>query len=81
MFNKKNNEFDPMIIFAKTSILDVWQSSEYASGLLKLFCHGSKRDKRQRWYIQNDCSIHYKLEFFPYSEVIHGSTTIKLTKS
>ena len=28
-----------MISFAKHSMLDVWQSSKYASGLLKLFCH------------------------------------------
>ena len=29
---------------------------------------------------QNDYSIHSKLRIFPYSEVIHGSTTFKLTK-
>ena len=34
------NSFQPLF-FAKHSILDVWQGSEYASGLLKLLCHGS----------------------------------------
>ena len=33
-----------MTIFAKLSILDLWQSSEYASGLLKLFCGGSIKE-------------------------------------
>ena len=28
-----------------------------------------------------DHSIHFKLRNFPYSEVIHASTTFKLTKS
>ena len=30
---------------------------------------------------QTDFSIHSKLEFPPYSDVIHGSKTFKLTKS
>ena len=30
---------------------------------------------------KNDYSIHAKLRIFPYSEVIHGSTTYKLMKS
>ena len=29
---------------------------------------------------QTDCSIHSKLEFSPYTEVIHVSATFKLTK-
>ena len=29
---------------------------------------------------QTDYSIHSKLEFSPYTEVIHGSATFKLTK-
>ena len=29
---------------------------------------------------QNDYSIHSKLEFSPYSEVIHGSTTFKVNE-
>ena len=29
---------------------------------------------------QTDYSIPSKLEFSPYSEIIHGSTTFKLTK-
>ena len=70
-----------MIVFTKYSILDVWNGSEYTSGLLKLFCPGSQRHTQ-------DCLIYAKLiivftpnlEFSPYSEVIHGSTTFKLTK-
>ena len=30
-----------MTIFAKNSILDIWQGAEYASGLRKLTCRGS----------------------------------------
>ena len=38
-------------------------------------------DTREGWYIcQIDYSIHYELKIFPYSEVIHWSTTFKLTK-
>ena len=29
---------------------------------------------------QNDYSIHSELRIFPYSDIIHGSTTFKLTK-
>ena len=68
-----------MIIFTQHSILDVWHGSEYTSGVLKCFCCGSQRDTR-------DCLIYAKLiivftpnlEFPPYAEVIHGSTTFKL---
>ena len=50
-------------------------------GLLKLFCCVSQRDTQ-------DCLIYAKLiivftpdlKFSPFSEVIHGSTTFKLTK-
>ena len=38
------NDFQQLTIFAKHSNLDVCQSFEYASGLLKLFYSGSKRD-------------------------------------
>ena len=41
------NDFQLLTIFAKHSILDVWQGSEYASGLLKLFCPGFKKDTRE----------------------------------
>ena len=47
----KVNRFEPLTIFAKHSILDVWQGSQYAPGLLKLFCRVSKRDKRAGWYM------------------------------
>ena len=42
-----------MTIFGKHFILDVWQGSEYASGLFKLFCRGSKRDTQEGWYMPN----------------------------
>ena len=41
-----------MTISAKYSILDVWQGSDYASGLLRLFCCGSKRDTPNLYLIQ-----------------------------
>ena len=41
---KKVNGFQTLTIFAKHSILDVGQGSEYASGLLKLLCRGTKKD-------------------------------------
>ena len=31
IFAKIVNDFQPLIVFAKSSILDVWQASEYAS--------------------------------------------------
>ena len=70
-----------MTIFTKHFILIVWQGSAYASGLLKLFCYGSKKDTQE-------CLIYTKLfivftpksEFFPYFEVIQGNTTFKVTK-
>ena len=36
--------FRLLTLFAKHSTLDVWQGSENAFGLLKLFCHGLQRD-------------------------------------
>ena len=48
---KKVNDFQPLTInFVKHSILDIWQGSEYAFGLLKLLCRGSKKDTREDWY-------------------------------
>ena len=69
-----------MIIFAKQSILYVWQGCEYASGLLKLFCPGSKGVMFAIY--QADDSIHSKLRIFPlfWSHAVHGSTTFKQTK-
>ena len=67
-----------MTISAKHSMLDVWQGFDYASGLLKLLCHGfrgihGKTDTCQAY-------ISSKLRTFSYSEVTHGSTTFKLMK-
>ena len=70
-----------LISFTKHSISDIRHGSEYTAGLIKLFCHGYQRDTR-------DCLIHDKLIIVftpnlkvpPYSEVISGSTTFKLTK-
>ena len=78
VFNKKVNGFYPLTIFAKHSILDVWQGSEYASGLLKLLCRGWIQGKVD--ICQTDYSIYLKLRISPYSEVIHGISTFKLTK-
>ena len=50
---KKVNNFYSFTIFAKNSILDIWQGSEYASELPKLFCSGSKRDTEEYWYKPN----------------------------
>ena len=70
-----------MTIFAKHSILDVWQGSECASGLSKFFCRDSKRDTRESLiYIKLIMVFTPNLEFSPYSEVIYGITTFKLTK-
>ena len=40
---KKVSSFYSLTTFAKHSILDVSQGAEYASGLLKLLCRGSKK--------------------------------------
>ena len=56
-----------MTIFVKHSILDLWQGSEHASGLLKLLCRASKSNAQKGWYIQTDYSIRSKLRNFPYS--------------
>ena len=60
-----------MTISVKHSILDVWQGSDYASGLLKLLCCGSKRDTPENWYMPN-IYICSKLRIFPYSKVRHA---------
>ena len=52
-----------MTIFAKQSILDVLQSSEYAR-LLKLLFRGSERNTLESWYILN-YSTHSKPMSFP----------------
>ena len=53
------------------SILDIGQGSEYASGLLKLFCPDSKRDTQEYLlYIKLIIVFTPNLEFFPYFEVI-----------
>ena len=62
-----------MTTFAKHSILDVSQGSEYASRLLKLFYCGYKRDAQERWYMPNSAAITIIVflpnwEFPPYSE-------------
>ena len=54
-----------MPIFAKHFILDVWQGSEYYSGLLKLFYRGSKRDKQESWYRPNWLQYSLQMKNFP----------------
>ena len=62
-------------------MLDVRQGFKYAPGLLKLLCCGSKNDTQGKAGIcQTDCSIHSELKIFRYSDIIHGSTTFRLTK-
>ena len=51
------------------------QGFQYAPGLLKLLCCGTKNR-----ICQTDCSIHSELKIFQYSDIIHGSTTFKLMK-
>ena len=76
------NDFQLLSIFAKQSILDVWQGSEYASRLLKLFCPGSKRDTQKcLLYIKLIIVFTPNLEFFPYSEVIQYMVNIQANKS
>ena len=68
-------------IFAKQSILDIWQDSEYTSGLLNLFCCGSKKDTQKRLiYTKLIIVLSPNIEFFPYYKVIYGSATFKLAK-
>ena len=70
-----------LTIITKHSILDVWQGSEYASGLFKLFCHHSKRDTQESQIYANVMIVWTpNLEFSPYSEVINVGTTFKLRK-
>ena len=76
---KKVNAFQPFTIFTKNSILDVGQGTEYVPALPKLLFRGSKIREKFDIY-QTEYNIHWKLKTFPYSEVIHGSITFKLTK-
>ena len=68
-----------MTTSAKHSILDVLHRSDYASGLIKLLCHGSRGIHGKTDICQT--YIRSKLWTFPYSEVTHGSATFKLKKS
>ena len=71
------NGFDPLII-VKHSILHVWQGSDYASGLLKLFCHGSKRMFDMCW---TGYSIQSKLRlFWTYTGKYNIQANERLTK-
>ena len=61
-----------MAIFAKHSISDVWQGSEYAFGLRKLFCRGSGRVHWNVWYLIGEKKVGEKwlnflqgTKFFP----------------
>ena len=74
MFYKKKDSF------YKTCILDVWHGPEYTSGLLKLFCCFSEGYSGLLIYAKLIIVFTTNLEFPHYSEVIHGSTTLKLTK-
>ena len=68
-FTKKVNNFYSLTIFANHSILDVWQNSEYTSGLLKLFWRGSKRDTKEHLiYAELIMLFIPNLAFSPYSD-------------
>ena len=55
--------------------------SEYASGVLKLFYCGCKRDTQERLIYANVIKgFTPNLDFSSYSGVIYGSMTFKLTK-
>ena len=54
------------------------QGSEYVSGLLKLICCSPKVHGYTGKLIY--AKLITLFTFFPYSKVIHGSTTFKLTK-
>ena len=73
---EKSNYIQMFTIFAKHSILDVWQCSEYASGSLQLFCHGYVGTLI---YAKLIIAFPPNLEFSPQSEVIDGTTTFTLT--
>ena len=78
---KKVKRFKPLTIFSKQSILGVLHGSGYAFGSLKLLCRDLRGIYRKADICQTDYSIHSKQRMFPHSNVIHGSTTFKLTKS
>ena len=81
-FTKLVYSFSSLTIFTKHAMLDVWQGSDYDSGLLQLFCCDSKRDKWEHLiYAKLIKILTPNLEFSPYSEVIHRSTTFNLTVS
>ena len=65
-------------MFYENKTLHVWHGSQCTSGLLKLFWYDSQRDTQ----VCAKLIIVFtpNLEFSPYLEVIHGSTTFKLTK-
>ena len=67
-FTKKVNNFYLLTFFANHSILYVWQSSEYVSGLLKLFWHVCKRDTQEHLiYTKLIMVFILNLAFSPYS--------------
>ena len=66
------------LLFLQTLHLRCLGGFDYASGLLRLLCHGCKRDTWEDWYMPNKLTPNYWI--FPCSEVIHGSTTFKLKK-
>ena len=72
---KKVNDFQPLTIFAKNSILDVWQGSEYAlliwntesnmnMGYLSCFAVVLRGIHRKVDICQTDYCIHSKLRIF-----------------
>ena len=62
-------------------MMGVWQGSEYTSAsILSCFAIVVRGIHKMVNIYQTDYSIHSKQRIFRYSEVIHESSTFKLTK-
>ena len=64
----QTSKMECFTIFTNHSILYVWQNSQYASGLLNLFDHHSKRDTQEHLiYVKLIMVFILNLAFSPYS--------------
>ena len=78
---KKANGFQPLTNFAKQPSYIFDRVLNMSLDYLSSFAVVLRRMDRNIEIYQTDYSIPSKLEFSPYSEVIHGVTTFKLTES
>ena len=74
------NDFLPLTIFAKHSMLNVWQGSKCTLDYLSCFAVVLKGIHVKVDICQTDNDFHSKLRIFSYSEVMHGSATFRFTK-